>query len=120
MGSYMMDRLRDSVIYFYGHKSKPTGAPKNGVVKPEVAVAAAEQSSKDSSSKLISNSYEKTVDTYADKLLETIVGEVIGLSLTNTSKWCDHPVYHYMAWPIRPCVVLERVMLKGRGTRRIF
>ena len=78
-----MDRLRDSVIYFYGHKLNATSILKNGVIKTGKAM---EQSSDDKPNKLTSNPYEKNIDSYADNLVQTIVNEVMEFSLSNTGK----------------------------------
>lgn len=88
-----MDRLRDSVIYFYGQKSSHTCVPKNGVVKP------AEQSNKDNATKSTSNSSVKSVDSYADNLVQTLVNEVVQLSLTKTGMYYNELVYPSM-WSV--------------------
>lgn len=83
----MLERLRDGVIYFYGHD--PTKAAtvaggtqqqhsrKNGLIKQNKTPNTSSTSSTPSSS---SSSHSKDLDTYAVNMIEEMLADVLGIS----------------------------------------
>jgi len=70
--SYLLERLRDGVIYFYRHdpSAKQQQPRKNGIIKPKTSAADASSTS------------SSTIDSYAINMIQEMLDDVLHISTT--------------------------------------